>query len=602
MGKHRSVADMFRTRVKTTPDLDAFKIPTDPGWATLSWKEVGERVRAVACGLRALGLEDEQRAGVLCGTRYEWLIADIAINCAGGATTTIYPSSTADDCQFILSDSDSVVCFAEDEDQVKKLGTVRSQIPKVKHLIVIDGKASADGWVLSLSDLEEKGKAWDKANPGQYDATIDRTNPQQLATLIYTSGTTGRPKGVELIHDCWLYVGEAIRETGILSEKDVQYLWLPLAHSFGKMLEVLVIDIGIPTAVDGRIPKIVENLGEIRPTFMAAAPRIFEKVYNKVISGAKDAGGLKWKIFRWATGLGRQVSKLRQEGKQPSGMLAFKFGIADKLVFSKLRNKFGGRVRFFISGSAPLNRDIAEFFHAADLLILEGYGLTESSAASFVNRPDINRFGTVGPPLPGTEIRIAEDGEILFRSRGVMRGYHNLPEVTADTLEDGWLHTGDIGEVDPNGGHLRITDRKKDLIKTSGGKYVAPQSLEGQFKAICPYVGQVVVHGNNRNFCTALVTADEEAISAWAKQQGVNGGYKEIVANPKVKELFKGYFDQLNAKLARYETIKDFAILPVDFTVDGGELTPTLKVKRKVVETRYKDLLDKFYAGSIADV
>ncbi len=602
MAKHRSVADMFRDRVKTTPDLDAFYSPTGGGgWKTWSWKTVGERVELIAAGLRDLGLEDGDRVAILCGTRVEWLFIDIAINCAGAATTTIYPSTTPEDVQYITADSGSKIVFAENDGQVEKLVAHKADLPAVTRVVNMDGPGGHDGWVLSMAEFEEKGKARRSAEPDEYDAVIDRITPQDLATLIYTSGTTGKPKGVELIHDCWLYIGESLVDMGILTTDDKQYLWLPLSHSFGKMLEVVDIAVGMPTAVDGDLTKIIDNLASVRPTFMAAAPRIFEKVYNKVIQGAKDGGGLKFAIFKWAVSVGKAASKEMQAGREPSGLLGIKYAIADKLVFSKLREKFGGRIRFFISGSAPLNRDIAEFFHACGLLILEGYGLTESSAATFVNRPDQNKFGTVGIPLPGTEVRIADDGEILIKGRGIMRGYYNLDAQTAETLVDGWLHTGDIGEIDPDG-HLRITDRKKNLIKTSGGKYVAPQALEGQFKAICPYVSQIVVHGDKRNYCSALITLDEESIVKWAAENGVAGDYAAIAESPKTKAMIQGHIDTLNSELARFETIKKFALLPEDFTIESGLLTPSLKVKRKAVEKHYMALLDSFYGDAMADL
>ena len=601
MAKFQSVAHLFHHRVATTPELEAFSFRRDGGWSSANWRQVNARVTPIAAGLRALGVTDEQRVGVVCGTRVEWLFIDIGINVAGAATTTIYPSSTADDCAHIVSDSASQVVFAEDDAQVAKLRQVRDQIGSVHRVVNIDGPGSDDGWVMSLAELEAQGAAWLAANPTGLDEVRDRLTPQHLCTLIYTSGTTGRPKGVELLHDCWLYIGEAIDATGLMSSADRQFLWLPLSHSFGKMLETVAIYLAVPTSVDGEIPRIVENLAVVRPTFMAAAPRIFEKVYNKVVSGAQQAGGVKLLIFRWAVGVGRQASQALQ-AKRPLGLwLWVQYKVADLLVFSKLRALFGGRMRFFISGSAPLNRDIAEFFHAAGLLILEGYGLTESSAASFVNLPTDNEFGTVGPPLPGTEVKIAADGEVLFTSRGVMRGYHHLPEKTAETLIDGrWLATGDIGEITATG-HLRITDRKKDLIKTSGGKYVAPQALEGQFKAICPYVSQIVVHGDQRNFCSALITMEPEAILAWAEDHHLAGKtYVELATQPAVVALYKGYIDQLNGGLARFETIKEFALLPADFAVETGELTPSLKVKRKTVEAKYKDVLDGFYTKAFA--
>ncbi len=599
-----SVAALFLSRVERTPSVLAYKFPTGRDtWGSMTWGEAGERVKHIACGLHALGLEREHRVGILSTTRLEWILADMATLCAGGATTTIYPSNTPEECAYILGDSQASFAFAEDNGQAAKLVEVRDQLPSLRQVVVFDGDAGHDGFVLTLADLEEKGRAFAEANPGKYEAIAGEVKRDDLSTLIYTSGTTGKPKGVELIHDCWLFEAEAIDQLGILSPDDHQYLWLPLSHSFGKVLEVAQLHIGFPTTVDGRIPKLVDNLAIVKPTFMAAAPRIFEKVYNKVVTGAAEKGGLTYKIFTWAVGVGRRVSALTQQGKKPGPLLGAQFKVADKLVFSKLRARFGGRVRFFISGSAPLSRDMAEFFHAAGILILEGYGLTESSAATFVNVPSNYKFGTVGPPLPGVEVKIApEDGEVLLKARGVMRGYHNLPEATAEILEDRWLRTGDIGELDADG-YLRITDRKKDLIKTSGGKYVAPQKLEAKLKALCPYLSQVLVHGNMRNFCSALVTLDEESIKGWATERGLGSkSTTELAEDPQVRELVQDAIKVLNADLASYETLKRFAILPKDLSVEDGELTPSLKVKRKVVETKYKDVLDGFYEGSLKRV
>ncbi len=604
--KTTSLPQLLMQRVQETPDREAYRYPVGDAWRSMTWRQAGERVKAIAAGLLALGLHREERVGILSNTRVEWLLCDLGILCAGGATTTVYPSTTPEDCQFILSDSDTRYIFVEDNTQVAKLRSHKAEMPKLGKLILIDGSPDAkDGdWVMTLADLEAKGAELLAKDPQAVDAVVKSVESQHLATLIYTSGTTGKPKGVRLLHDCWAYTADAIAAIQLWHADDVQYLWLPMSHSFGKVLMSGHIASGSVTAVDGRIPKIVENLAVVRPTIMAAVPRIFEKVYNKILEGVKAGSGMKQKIFHWALEVGKQGSKVRQRGEEPGGMLALKLKIADKLVFSKIKARFGGRVNYFISGSAPLSRDIAEFFHACGILILEGYGLTESSAASFVNRPSKYAFGSVGMPMPGTELKIApEDGEILMRSPGIMHGYHNLPDATAETLTpDGWLRTGDIGEVDANG-FLRITDRKKDLIKTSGGKYIAPQAIEGKLKATCPYISQVIVHGDKRNFVTALVTLDEEATMKWANEQGFNGKpYSEVVRSPEAKKLLDPYFAEVNKTLAKYESVKQFAILPKDLSVDDGELTPSLKVKRKVVEKKYATLLDTMYQGSVADM
>ncbi len=460
----------------------------------------------------------------------------------------------------------------------------------------------ADAWAIDLAGLEALGREHLARAPGAVDEVVAQLRGEDLATLIYTSGTTGKPKGVRLLHECWAYEADAMASLALMTNDDVEYLWLPLSHSFGKVLMAGHVRNGHEMAVDGRIPKLIDNLAVVRPTWMAAAPRIFEKVYNKVVQGAKDGGGLKWRIFQWALGVGRKVSALRQQGREPGPWLSWRAGLAHRLVFSKLHARFGGRLRFFISGSAPLSREIAEFFHASGILILEGYGLTETSAATFVNRTGLYRFGTVGKPLPGTTVRLAaEDGEILIHGPGVMDGYHNLPAATAEVLADGWLRTGDIGTIDADG-FLRITDRKKDLIKTSGGKYIAPQSIEGKVKAGCPFVSQVIVHGDRRNFVTALLTLDEEAIRPWAAAQGLGErSYAELAQDPAVVALVQAAIDGVNQQLARYETIKKFALLPRDLSIEAGELTPSLKVKRKAVEQKYAKLLDGLYVGAVAD-
>ena len=588
-----SMARMVLDRVAATPDREAFRYPVGDRWESIDWRGVGDRVRTIAAGLLALGVRPEERVAIAAGTRLEWVLADFGVLCAGAATTTVYPTTPAADVAFILRDSGSRVAVAEDDEQVAKLRAHRAELPELLRVVTLDGTPDGD-WVIDLAELERLGRDHLLANPAAVDDAVATAGPERLATLIYTSGTTGRPKGVRLVHDNWTYEGTAIQALRILSPDDLQYLWLPLSHSFGKVLLSAQLAVGFGSAVDGRIPKMVENLAVIRPTFMAGAPRVFEKVQHRVTEMA--GGGTKRRIFDWSMGVGGRVAALRRAGEEPTGLLKAKHAAADRLVLGKLRARFGGRLRFFVSGSAPLSADVAEFFHAAGVLILEGYGLTETSAASFVNRPDQFRFGTVGPPLPGTQVRIGEDGEVLVRGRGVMRGYHQLPEETAATLDgDGWLHTGDIGELD-QAGFLRLSDRKKDLIKTSGGKYVAPQSIEVLFKAVCGYASELVVYGDGRPYCVALVALDPEAITAWAAANGLGDlPFAELAAHERVRALIAADVEEVNRRLPRWETIKRFAILPRQLTVEDGDLTPSLKLKRRVVTARHHDLLESLY-------
>ncbi|MFB7134846.1 AMP-dependent synthetase/ligase [Streptomyces sp. NPDC056237] len=613
-----SVANLFVDRVAATPNEEAYRYPvpatTGEGpdeWRSLSWAQAAERVYAVAAGLIDLGVRPEERVALAAGTRVEWILVDLGVMCAGAATTTIYPSTNVEESAFILSDSESRVLIAENAGQLAKARERRAELPNLAHVVVIDpegaGPAEGDpeGWVLTLADLEARGAEHLAKHPDAVEERVAAITSDQLATLIYTSGTTGRPKGVRLPHDNWSYMAKATVATGMINKDDVQYLWLPLAHVFGKVLTSGQIEVGHVTAVDGRVDKIIENLPVVQPTYMAAVPRIFEKVYNGVAAKARAGGGAKYKIFQWAAGVAREYAVVSQDNFRRTGTASVPFAlgakhkVADTLVFAKIREAFGGRLRACISGSAALAPDIGHFFSGAGIHILEGYGLTETSAASFVNPGEAYRTGTVGKPLPGTEVRIADDGEILLRGPGLMEGYQGLPEKTAEVLEaDGWFHTGDIGELSVDG-YLRITDRKKDLIKTSGGKYIAPAEVEGQFKAVCPFVSNILVHGADRNFCTALIALDEPTILGWAAENGLGGKpYAEVVASAQVVELIGGYVRRLNEGLQRWQTIKKFRLLPRDLDIEHGELTPSLKLKRPVVEREYKDLIDDMYVGS----
>ena len=591
-----NVAQLFRDRVERTPHAVAFRFPDGDQWPSVSWTEVQQAAHRLAAGLIALGIGPEDRVAIASSTRYEWVLADLAVMLSGGATTTIYPTTIAPDVAYILSNSGSVVAFAEDDEQVAKLRDRRVDLPELARVVTFDGTGDGD-WVIGLAELEQMGQELLATNPSAVDERTDAIRPDQLATIIYTSGTTGRPKGVRLTHDAWTYEAAAVDSLGLLGPDDLQYLWLPLAHVFGKVLLTLPLQIGFATAVDGRVDRIVDNLAVVRPTFMGAAPRIFEKAYGRITLMMAEEGGLRERLFHWSVGVGRQVSELRARGERPTGVLARKLALADKLVLHKVRARFGGRIRFFISGSAALNKDVASWFDSIGLSILEGYGLTETSAASFVNRPGTNRVGTVGWALPGTEVRIAEDGEVLLRGPGVMEGYHDRPEETAEVKDaQGWLHTGDLGELDDRG-FLRITDRKKDFFKTSGGKYVAPSLIESTFKGLCPYVSQVMVYGADHNFVTALVTLDPEAIQDWADAHGLTGSYADIVSSPQAREMVQTYVDTLNVNLNRWEQVKKFTILERDLTVEDGEITPSLKLRRKAVSERYQATLDALYTG-----
>jgi long-chain acyl-CoA synthetase len=591
-----SLAALFLQRVEKSPDKEAFRYLDGGNWVSVSWREAAERVQSLAAGLLALGVEPEQRVGIASSTRYEWILADLAVMCAGAATTTVYANTNAADTAYILSDSESRLVFAENADQLAKLTERRAELPGVDKVVVFEGTGDGD-WVMTLDDLADLGVKYLSEQPQSVGDAVDGISSDRLATLIYTSGTTGRPKGVRLRHEAWVYAGVAVSELRILSDDDLQLLWLPLAHAFGKVLISAQIACGFASAVDGRVDKIVENTAVIKPTFMAAAPRIFEKAHSRVVMDQQERGGWKEKLFQRAFAVGKEVGRRRRDHKSVPLPMTLQHRLFDRIVFSKVRQVFGGRIRFFVSGSAPLNREIAEWFHAAGLLILEGYGLTETAGAGFINRLENYKLGTVGLPFEGTDVRISDEGEVQTTSALVMAGYHNLPDATkAAFTDDGWLRSGDKGEVDADG-FLRITGRIKEMFKTSGGKYIVPPAIEAKFIALCPFASQFLVFGEARNFCVALIALDPDAVSGWAAERGLSGkSYAELVKLPEVQALVDEYVKKLNSELNRWETIKKWALLDHELSVERGELTPSLKVKRSVVEERNKEVLDSFYS------
>ncbi|MGV1003447.1 MAG: AMP-dependent synthetase/ligase [Candidatus Nanopelagicales bacterium] len=588
----RSILD----RIHNTPEREAFRAPVGGDWRSWTYREFGDEVLKLAAGLMSLGLELEDRVAIASSTRYEWIFADCAIMCAGGANTTIYPSTSDIEVAFVLADSGTRILIAENEKQAAKVLHQLDKLPELRKIVLIDGEGDGD-FVITLADLAELGVAKLTADPKAIENRVAQLTGDSLATLIYTSGTTGRPKGVELLHRCWVFEGASIEALNILNQDDLQYLWLPLSHVFGKVLLSIQMQIGFTTAVDGRITEIVPNLAVVRPTFMAGVPRIFEKIYNGARGKAASGGGTKKVIFDWAFGSSAAIRQARRAGRGAGPLAGAQMAVADKLVFTKLRELTGGRIRWFVSGSAALNHEVARWFDAAGMTILEGYGLSENSAAACLQRPESVAFGYVGPPLPGSEVMIADDGEILLRGPHVMRGYRNLPEETARVmLPDGWLATGDIGELDFEG-RLRITDRKKDMVKTSGGKYIAPGAIESQFKAMSGLASNLIVHANNRNFATALVTLDAEALEKFAAERGLTGDFATLSQHPLVHAEIKKTMDELNSKLNRWETVKKFTILDRDLSEADGEITASLKVKRRVVEENFADTIDRMYGA-----
>jgi len=590
-----SVAHMFFNRVAATPHAEAFRYPQDHGWESVTWEQVGDRVCNLAAGLISLGIAHEDRVALASATRYEWVLVDFAVMCAGAATTTVYPTTNAPDVAYIVANSGSRVVVAENQTQLDKLLEHRAELPDVSKVVIIDGNGDGD-WVITLAELEQMGKQLLADSPDAIKDRVAAVGPDQLASLIYTSGTTGRPKGVRLTHGAWTYTAAAIDALNILGPDDLNFLWLPLAHAFGKVMLALPLQIGFPTAIDGRVEKIIDNLATLRPTIMGAAPRIFEKAHARIQDTAAEQGRLTKTVFDWAIGVGVRVSEARQAGKKPSLASSLAYKVADRLVFSTIRERFGGRLRFFVSAAAALDRDVAQWFDAVGIIVLEGYGLTETAAASFINRPNAYRFGTVGWPFPATEVKIADDGEILLKGPGVMTAYHDLPDATAEALDEGgWFHTGDIGEVDTDG-FLRITDRKKDMFKTSQGKYVAPSAIDARFKGLCPYVSELVVYGEGKPYCVALASLDTEAITEWANKVGLGGkSFEEIARDDKTQQLIAGYVDALNTELNRWEQIKKFTIADREFTVESGDMTPSMKLRRKVVIEKFADRLAALY-------
>jgi long-chain acyl-CoA synthetase len=586
-----TIADLLPAAVRKYGS-DAAVMYRDEGgeWATQSFAEVGDRVRSLALGLIDLGVQKGDKVSILANTRPEWTYHDFAALTAGAIVVPIYQTNSPEECQYVLENSDAKVVIVEDSEQLDKIRQIRDRCPMLEHVILMTG--SSDD-TISADELAARGASREVT---EWEERWRSVVPDDICTFIYTSGTTGPPKGCVISHGNYRAMLNMSLEQSVLESGRITYLYLPLAHSFALLIQLLSFDVGGVLAYWERDPlKILPNLAEVKPHYFPSVPRIFEKIYAAANSKAESAGGVQKAIFDWAVGVGRRVRELERQGKSPWPPLRIQYEIADRLVLSNIRNLFGGRIVEAVSGAAPINPEILRFFDAAGVLVLEGWGMTETSTAATIARADEFKFGTIGKPFPGCEVKIAEDGEILVRGPNVFQGYYKNPEATRETLVDGWLHTGDIGEIDADG-YLKITGRKKDIIITAGGKNITPANIEAEVKQH-PLVSQCVVIGDRRPYLVALVTLDPEEAAGFAKEHGLPEDPEAMASNAKVRKAIEEHIEKANQRFARVEQVKKFKILPRDLSQQEGELTPTLKVKRNVVADKYAGEIESLYSS-----
>ncbi len=593
-----TLARMFWDRVDRSGDRPAQQFKEQGSWKTITWRQVGDVVQEAALGLIALGRQKGDAVALLSSSRAEWVQADLAILSAGCITVPVYPSYPPHLVAYVVNDSQAKTLIVEDPAQLAKALEARAKMEGLEQIVVISGYDAPQPpeTVLTWDTLRRLGREARATHQRTLAERVAATTPEDVATIVYTSGTTGPPKGVVQTHGNHVAAITASGQATPTEEGWVHLLFLPLAHSFARLESFLGPSKGLTTAFAENLDKVGDNLKEVRPHFICSVPRVFEKVYAKILTGVQAGSPVKKRIFNWAMDVGREVSRRQRAGQPIGGALALKRKLADRLVFEKLHQALGGRLRWAVSGGAPLAPDIAEFFHAAGILILEGYGLTETCPALTFNRPSRFKFGSVGQALSGVELKIGADGEILARGPNIAtRGYYKQPEATAEVFEpSGWFHTGDIGHLDDEG-FLYITDRKKDLIVTAGGMNLAPQNIENLMKAD-PFISQVLVHGDKRPYPVALITLNAEELATFAREQGILTTDAAVIAkHPKILERVGRTVEEKNTQLQSYAKIKKFAILPTDFSQEGGELTPTLKVKRKVVAEKYRDALEDLY-------
>lgn len=593
----------FESSCRLRGRATCFRFKEGEKWVTLNWNEVYSKVLDLIGGLTKLGVKPGDRVAIFSHTCHEWTITDLAILGSGAITVPIYESTTADGTAYILQNSGAKIVFVQNAIQLEKVRSHLKNIPQLSQMIIFTDSEAANylnqKGVYSLSQLFILGSGSPKGAPSGgenvFQTNLKTLNRNSEASFVYTSGTTGPPKGAILTHGNFLAEIHGLKSMLDFPDDIESLLFLPLAHIFARVIQFAQMELGFVQCYAESIDKLMDNVAEVKPHLMASVPRIFEKIHTRVMHGLEGESRFKKAIFNWALKIGNRRAELKLQKKSIPISLMLAWLLAYRLVFSKLHKRMGGRIDYFISGGAPFSKDIGDFFQAAGFTILEGYGLTETTAAVTVNTKKEPKVGTVGKVLPGVEIKIASDGEILVRGPVVFKGYHQLPEDTKNALtSDGWFHTGDIGEFDSDG-FLKITDRKKDIIVTAAGKNVAPQNIESLIKTD-PMISQVMVHGDKRKFLSALVTLNKDQLIHYAKSHNIFfQNYSDLVKNQEVYLLVKGRIEEKNKQLAKYETIKKFAILENDFSVETGELTPTLKVKRKFTSEKYKNLIDQFY-------
>jgi long-chain acyl-CoA synthetase len=587
--KSATLADLLPRAAQLYGDAPAIRYKEDGEWATRTFNDVQETVRPLALGLIDLGVEKGDKVSILGNTRPEWTYVDFAALSVGAVVVPIYQTNSPEECQYVLENSDAKVVVVEDDEQLEKVRAVRGQLPRLEHVVRMTG-TSEDA--ISLEDLARRGAGRDAS---EWEGRWRAVQPSDICTFIYTSGTTGPPKGCIISHGNYRAMLDMVQETSVIEGEDVTYLYLPLAHSFALLIQLGSFDLGATLAYWERDPlKILPNLAELKPTYFPSVPRIFEKIYTAATSGMEKEGGLKKAIFDWSIRVGGKMREVERTGRKPGFLLRKKYEFADKNVLSKIRDLFGGQLRLAVSGAAPISPDILRFFDAAGVLVLEGWGMTETSTAATISTPDDFKIGTIGKPFPGCQVKIADDGEILVKGPNVFQGYYKNEEATRDTIVDGWLHTGDLGEIDSEG-FIKITGRKKDIIITAGGKNITPANLENEIKQH-QLVSQCVVVGDRRPYLVALVTLDPEEAVAYAKEHGLPEDAEALGENPDVRQALENHVAEINKKFARVEQVKKIAILRRDLSQESGELTPTLKVKRAVVADKHADEIEQLYA------